>query len=129
MSNQFYIQRKTEQHLQLWIYLLPIVGVIPAIWTLYRAKSDPPLSSEEYMTNATTSLRQQQKISRLSINLILIWLSSYSLFSWSVGNASEIVSFRLLYANAMITTGYFLTCTFFMSRLGKKGLFSRNEMN
>lgn len=129
MSNQFYIQRKTEQHLQLWIYLLPIVGVIPAIWTLYRAKSAPPFSSAESMPNATTLLRQQQKISRLSIILILIWLSSYGLFSLGAGDASEIVSFRLLYANALITTGYFLTCTFLMSRLGKKSLFSRNEMN
>lgn len=129
MSKQFYIQRKTEQHLQLWIYLLPIVGIIAAIWTLYRAKSDPSLSSQEDMTNATTSLRQQQKISRLSINLVLICLSCYGLFSWGAGNASEILSFRLLYANAMITTVYFLTCTFLMSRLGKKSLFSRNEMN
>lgn len=128
MSNQFYIQQKTEQHLQLWIYLLPIVGVIPAIWTLYRVKSDLPLRAEESMPNAAALLRQQQKISRLSINLVLIWLSSYALCSWGAGNASEIGSFRLLYANAVITTGYFLTCTFLMSRLGKKSLFS-HEMN
>ncbi len=129
MSNQFYLQRNTEQHLQLWIYLLPIVGVIPAVWTLSRAKNDLSVNSEEYITTTKTSLRQQQKVSRLSLNLMLIWLSSYALFSWGAGNASEIISFRLLYANAVITTGYFLTCTFLMSRLGKKSLFSRNEMN
>ncbi|MGF1590891.1 MAG: hypothetical protein ACFCU7_16925 [Pleurocapsa sp.] len=128
MSNQVYLPRKTEQHLQLWIYLLPVVGVIPAIWTLYRANRNPTVSLKEDMTNATL-LRQQQKMSRLAINLILIWLSSYALFSWGAGSASEIISFRLLYANAIITTGYFVICTFLMSRLGKQSLFSRDKMN
>ena len=120
MNRQSYLQRQTERHLKLWIYLLPVVGVIPAIWTLYRAKNNT--------TGNLPDNRDRQKVSRLSINLILVWLSSYSLFSLGAANVSGIMSFRLLYANAIITTGYFLACTFLMSRLGKS-LLPTDEIN
>ena len=108
MSNQSSTQRKIEQHLQLWIYLLPIVGVIPAVWTLART-NNKAINSHNSEYQSASFLRQQQKASRLSINLILIWLSSYTLFTLGAANVTEIISFRLLYANAIITTGYFVT--------------------
>ncbi|MBE9042832.1 hypothetical protein IQ255_00175 [Pleurocapsales cyanobacterium LEGE 10410] len=119
MNRQSQLQRRTEQHLKLWIYLLPVVGVIPAVWTLYRQNNIADNSSKD---------RERQKISRFSINLLLVWLSCYSLCSLGAANASEITSFRLLYANAIITTGYFITCTFLMTRLGKSQL-PTDEMN
>ena len=151
MNNRSYSSKHIEQYLQLWIYLLPVVGVIPAIWTLYRAKNNSvnsPYSqrllrrpkgyrsayktTEPALTDgqpqSCAMLRQREKASRLSINLTLIWLSSYALFSLGAANVSELMSFRLLYSNAIITTGYFLTCTWLMSRLGKKKLFSPDDM-
>ena len=124
MSHQSYTQTKTEQHLQLWMYFLPVIGIAPAIWTLYRASN---LSESENRVSNRVLLRQQ-KASRRAINLNLIWLSSYILSSWGASSASEILSFRMLYANAIITTGYFLACTYLMYR-GKKNSFASWENN
>lgn len=114
MSYQYHSAKHTQRHLELWIYLLPIVGVIPSLWILYRPQSKVPGYEEIY--------REQQKVSRLSISLALIWLTSYSLLSLSAANFSDVMSFRLLYTNAVMTTGYFLICTFLMTRLNKKSL-------
>ena len=129
MNNQSYSSNHVEQYLQLWIYLLPVVGVIPAIWTLYRAKNSINGKSPNSPSQNCAAMRQREQASRLSINLTVIWLSSYALFSLGAANVSELMSFRLLYSNAIITTGYFLTCTWLMLRLGKKKLFSPDDMN
>ena len=123
MSNQSSTHRQIEQHLQLWIYLLPVVGVIPAIWTLSRSHDNSSINSHHRKSS------QRQKACRLSIKLILVWLSFYTLFTLSAANASEIISFRFLYANAIITTGYFVACTWLMSRLGKRNLFGSEEIS
>ena len=104
MNNPDYHSIHTSRHLKLWIYFLPVVGIVPAVWTLYRSDSD----------------RTAQKASRMSLNLVLIWLCSYSLLSLGAANASGIASFRLLYVNAILTTTYFVACTVMMSRLGNK---------
>lgn len=114
MSNQIYYSAQIR-HLQLWIYLLPVVGIVPAVWTLYRAEK-PLKTNSVIRSNSMVILRQQQKTSRLALNLALLWLSCYSLLSLGAANVSGVESFRLLYTNAMITTGYFLTCTFLMFR-------------
>lgn len=121
MSNFSNLQRQTEQHLQLWIYFLPVVGIIPAIWT--QAKSKRNIPSAQNNPFQDSKILQQLKASRLSLNLTLIWLSSYLLLSCGAANGIEIMAFRFLYANAIITTGYFVACTFMMSRLGKKKRF------
>jgi len=120
MNNRLLSPKKIERHLQLWIYLLPIVGVIPAVWTLYRPQ-----------TNNQTNLvknREQTKASRLSVNLALVWLVSYSLLSLGAAGATEVMSFRLLYANAILTSAYFVTCTILMSRLSSKKLTKINQV-
>lgn len=122
MSNSSDLQRQTEQHLQLWIYFLPVVGIIPAIWTLVQAKSETPQKQNNPFIDSGEAL-QQLKASRLSLNLTLIWLCSYLLLSCGAVDGTEIMTFRFLYANAIITTGYFVACTFMMSRLGKKKRF------
>ncbi len=109
MNHRYSSQEQIERYLQLWLYLLPIVGVIPAVWTLYRNKSNSEADP--------SSNREQQKASRLSITLVLGWLGSYSLLSFGASQASEVLAFRLLYTNALITTGYFIACTILMSRL------------
>ncbi|MDJ0590959.1 MAG: hypothetical protein QNJ72_13330 [Pleurocapsa sp. MO_226.B13] len=121
MKKTFYRSKNTERHLKLWIYLIPVFGVIPAIWTLYR--------SHKYTQANLAENREQQKVSRLALTLALVWLSSYSLLSLGVANASEIISFRLLYANALLTTAYFVTCTILMSGLGNKSLPKVDEVN
>jgi hypothetical protein len=93
-----------EQNLQkmrLSFYLLPIVGTFLSLWNLSRPQGD----------------LEQKEISRLSISLTLIWLIVYGLLWTGAGQSSEIVSFRLLYANAIATSGYFFFCCLFTVRL------------
>lgn len=103
MNNKYIVNSQIERYLKLWLYLLPIVGIIPSVWTLYRGKGN----------------REQQKASRISIILMLLWLGSYCCLSLGAEQASDLLAFRLLYTNALLTTGYFLTCTFLMLRLSK----------
>lgn len=113
MNDRAYDSETTR--LQLWIYLLPVVGIVPAIWTLYRSTPKENVTVHSDLVE----LRQRQKVSRLSVNLALLWLSCYCLLSFGAASVSGIESFRLLYTNALITTGYFLTCTFLMLRQKK----------
>ncbi|WP_052055601.1 hypothetical protein [Myxosarcina sp. GI1] len=101
MNNRHSVSEAQEQYWQLWIYLLPIAGIIPAIWTLSRKKGNT----------------RQQKVSRVAINLLLTWSSAYILLLLSADRTSDLLAFRVLYANALLTTGYFLTCLWLMTRL------------
>lgn len=124
MSNHLDTKKQTEQHLQLWIYFLPVVGVIPAIWTISQSQDRAIIAdSQNKPLKDSSELLQRLKAGRLSLNLTLIWLCSYILFSYGAADGTEIIAFRFLYANAIVTTSYFVACTFLMTRLGKKRLF------
>lgn len=125
MSNHLDTKKQTEQHLQLWIYFLPVVGVIPAIWTISQSQAQAIIAdSQNNPLKDSSKLIQQLKASRLSLNLTLIWLASYLLFSYGAAEGTEIMAFRFLYVNAIVTTSSFVACTFLMTRLGKQRLFS-----
>lgn len=83
------------------LYLLPIFGTIPAIWRLTR-------------TEASSANKQ---VSRTSITLAVAWAIVY--FScWQGSNLTEgVASIRLLYTDALITTGYFGLCFWLMLRV------------
>lgn len=95
MNDLSSVSDKKAQRQQLWIYLLPIVGIIPALWTIYRGKANE---------------QEQQKISRVSLILVSSWLIAYISLFFGSNQTSDLLSFRLLYINALITTGYFLAC-------------------
>ena len=101
MDQLYEIESKKLQKLHLWIYLLPVVGVVPSLWTLYRGKAT----------------YEQKKASRLCVVLLLLWLVSYISLFVSASQTSEILAFRLLYTNALITSSYFLICFGLMFRL------------
>jgi hypothetical protein len=78
--------------LQLMLYLIPFLGVIPAAWTLYRGERKG----------------EQRQISRLSVNLTLGWLLFYA-FLWTGATfTDQTLSFRFLYFNGLLTSGYIL---------------------
>ncbi len=93
-------EQKLKQ-LELFIYLIPVVGFFPALWTLYRRQGS----------------REQQAVSRLSVTLALGWLLAYSLLWAGAAQASEFLTLRLLFINGMLTSGYFLVCIGLMIRL------------
>jgi len=75
----------------LLLYLIPIFGCFPALWTLYRQQGN----------------REQMSLSRISISLAATWLLVYMLLT--TGSAtSEFLMLRLLILNSLLTSGYFL---------------------
>lgn len=88
--------------LQLFIYLVPVLGFFPALWTLYRRQGT----------------REQQAVSRLSVTLAFSWLLGYILLSASV--PSEFWTLRLLFMNSLLTSGYFLVSLGLMVRLWQR---------
>lgn len=88
------------KRLKLFIYLVPIIGTLPALWTLYRRQGT----------------KEQQAVSRLSVTLAFSWLLSYFLLS-SGAQVSEFWSIRLLLMDTMLTSGYFLVSIGLMVRL------------
>ena len=101
MKQKNSLLNKSEKQSQLWIYLLPVLGVFPAVWTLYRGKGN----------------LEQQKTSRLSLMLGLLWFTGYISLLMGATQSSEMLTFRLLYANTLLTSGYFLICLGLMFRL------------
>lgn len=124
MSNPLFGSKPAEKHLQLWFYFLPIIGVIPSAWTLCRIKDSNLSPDNPLQSSSQPNRNQQRKASRLAVNSTLVWLCSYILLFSGANDTSAIVSFRFLFANAMVTTGYFISCVYFMFRIGKKKLFS-----
>ncbi len=94
--------KRSPYPLQLTIYLIPIVGLIPSLWTL----SGQNQSSDK------------RAVSRLSVTLTVSWLMAYSVLS--LGETlmpSTLWSMRLLYLNGILTTGYFLIDLILVFRL------------
>jgi hypothetical protein len=77
--------------LPLILYLVPVIGFFPSLWTLYRRQGS----------------REQLNVSRLSITLALTWLSGYLLLETGAASG-EFFSLRLLLLNSFFTSGYFL---------------------
>ncbi len=101
MEHQDIYENKLNR-LQLLIYLIPILGCIPAFWTLYNRD------------NFTT---QQKSVSRLSLNLTFGWLLAYMLLWAGALQTENLLTIRLLYLNGLLTSGYFLVSVALMIRL------------
>ncbi|BAY76898.1 hypothetical protein NIES25_33560 [Nostoc linckia NIES-25] len=91
---------------QLLLYLIPIIGFFPSLWTLYRRQGS----------------REQLAISRLSITLALTWLLGYSLLATGAAT-SDFFTIRLFILNSFLTSGYFLVSVWLILRViqGKYG--------
>lgn len=93
---------KHSNSIQLTLYLIPVLGVIPALWTLYNQKNH---------SEAVT-------VSQLSVVLTFSWLIAYSVLGFGETLIpSRIWSIRMLYLNGVLTTGYFLTYLILVIRL------------
>ena len=92
--------------LETFLYLIPVIGVLPSIWAIYRSQQG----------------KRQLAVCRLSILLAFTWLSIY--LSLNVGadlsGASSTVGFRLLFLNSMATSSYFMISLWLMMLLWQK---------
>jgi hypothetical protein len=99
------LENRDLQRLQLFVFLVPVVGFFPALWTLYRRQGT----------------REQQAVSRLSVTLAFGWLLGYILLSAGSGaQTSEFWTLRLLFANTLLTSGYFLVSIGLMVRVWQR---------
>lgn len=94
---------KTLDRLYLFLYTVPIFGLVPACLTLANRKSS----------------RQHRSASRLCITLTLSWAMVYALLNVGVSVVSETsgTGLSLLILNSLLTSGYFLTSYLLMMKL------------
>lgn len=97
MKNNDPFENQYIDRLQLFFYLVPVLGFFPALWTLYRRQGN----------------REQQAVSRLAVTLTLTWLSGYVLLG-AGAQASEFLTMRLLFLDSLLTSGYFLVSLWLM---------------
>ncbi|MFM6191852.1 MAG: hypothetical protein ACKPEN_13635 [Planktothrix sp.] len=92
-----------QERLQLFVYLIPILGFFPALWTLYRHQGT----------------RQQQAVSRLVIVLAFSWLTGLLLLEVGYHNA-ESFTLAMLLTSSLLTTSYFIVSLGLMIRVWKR---------
>ncbi|MCG9893401.1 MAG: hypothetical protein MH252_20300 [Thermosynechococcaceae cyanobacterium MS004] len=96
----------TLHRLRLFTYLIPVFGMVPAVWTMTQGKRD----------------RQYRPISRLALGLGSLWLLGYfglnSALSPSESGMSAQMSLMLI--QTVFTSGYFVLCLGLMVRLWKQ---------
>ena len=97
-------QEQKLEKLQQITRLIPIVGWVPALWTVYQHQGS----------------RQVLSVSRFSLKLTVIWAIAYSLLWFSSLQTSETLTVRLLYLNGLLTSGYILVCLGSMFRIWQR---------
>jgi hypothetical protein len=90
----------TLERLKLTIYLVPVFGVVPALYSLWQRQGS----------------RQELAVSRLVVTLAITWVLAYGLLS-AGSHLAPGLSLRLLITNTLVTTGYTLTNLVLMVRL------------
>ncbi|MDZ8053179.1 MAG: hypothetical protein RMX68_013265 [Aulosira sp. ZfuVER01] len=93
-------QNSATPKTELLIYLIPVIGFFPSLWTLYRRQGS----------------REQLAASRLSITLAFTWFLGYLLLATGA-ETSEFLGLRLLILNTFLTSGYFLVSVWLIFRL------------
>ncbi|MEM9004683.1 MAG: hypothetical protein AAGE59_14320 [Cyanobacteria bacterium P01_F01_bin.86] len=86
--------------LKLIIYLVPIFGFFPSLWSLYWKQGS----------------RREQTVSKTAIALAIAWVTVYGVTA-AGSQALDVASTRLLITSLLATTGYFVTNLWLMLRL------------
>ncbi|MCJ8282893.1 MAG: hypothetical protein MJK14_24595 [Rivularia sp. ALOHA_DT_140] len=90
-TNTSKIEKREISLFGMLIYLIPVIGFFPSLWTLYRREGS----------------REQLRTSRLSITLALTWCIGYILLGTGT-STSEFLALRLQILNTFVTSGYFV---------------------
>jgi hypothetical protein len=90
----------TADRAQLVIYVIPVIGFFPSLWTLYRRQGS----------------REQLTASRLSITMALTWLLGYLFLTTGAENLN-FFTMRILIFNSFFTSSYFLVSTWLIFRI------------
>lgn len=123
------------KRLYLFVYLIPIFGFFPSLWTLYQhgkaarnwglgeawdeeetrdeVEKTPSKSSSPQPLRQRLSSSPALRVSRLSVTLAFGWLLGYLLLNVGA-ETSEFLTLRLLVLNSLLTSGYFLVSIWLM---------------
>lgn len=92
---------KALRRIRFYVYLLPVIGVVPAGWRLAQRQGD----------------RQERMICRMAVTLGLCWLLFYLLSGTGAHNTQ---SLWLWIVNTMTTSSYFLINFWLMLRVWQR---------
>lgn len=105
------LESEDVDRLQIFIYLIPVLGFFPALWTLYRQAG-----GQSGRTLAGTSKSTRQNASRLAVTLAMGWIIGYGLLG-AGAQAVDSLTLPLLITSSLLTSGYFLVNIWLMVRL------------
>jgi uncharacterized membrane protein YeiB len=96
----------TLNRLWLFAYLIPVFGMVPAVWTLTQGKSD----------------RRYRAVSRLTLSLGGAWLLGSIVFNsaLSANESGMSTQMSLMLINSVFTSSYFVLSLALMVRLWKR---------
>ncbi|MBU7586136.1 MAG: hypothetical protein KAF91_25260 [Nostoc sp. TH1S01] len=107
VSPEIFSQNSHPNQRQLLIYVIPVIGFLPSLWTLYSRQGS----------------REQLTVSRQSVTMTFTWLLAYLLLATGAAS-SEFFALRLLILNSFLTSGYFLVSIWLIFRI-IRGQYSR----
>ncbi|WP_016924668.1 hypothetical protein [Prochlorothrix hollandica] len=102
-----FADRREQQRLRLFIYLIPLVGFFPALWCFYGKGS---------RRSATLVSRRERQVSRMAITLGLGWLVATILVTTG-SSLAELPEVGRLVLGSGLTSGYFLVNFWLMVQL------------
>ncbi|MBD2136422.1 hypothetical protein H6F32_02215 [Anabaena sp. FACHB-1237] len=85
---------------ELILYLIPVMGVVPSLWSLYHHQGD----------------KEKLRVSRLSVTLTFSWIVTYLLLGTGAAT-SDFLALRLLILNSFLTSAYFLVSLWLIWRV------------
>ncbi|MEO1392853.1 MAG: hypothetical protein AAFV90_08070 [Cyanobacteria bacterium J06634_5] len=101
--------------LRTYLHLVPVLGVIPSLWTLYGENYGEPGSTSEEIEESSV-----RSASRLSITIGISCISAIALLGAGASTqASQMASLRFLMASSFVGSGYFLLSLVLMFRVAK----------
>ena len=100
MPKPDFLSAPASERPKLYLYLVPIAGFFPALWTVYRR----------------TGSKRERSVARLSVLLAFLWLAGHVLLETGA-QTSEIRALSLLIASSIWTSSYFLIALGLMFRV------------
>lgn len=91
------------KRLKLFLFLVPVVGFFPALWTLYRGRGN----------------REERSLSRLVVTLSLTWILGVVLLNTGAQTVDS-AALPLLITSTLFTSGYFVANLWLMVRLWQR---------
>ncbi|MGL5082287.1 MAG: hypothetical protein ACRC8A_12450 [Microcoleaceae cyanobacterium] len=103
MDRTNFVSEQQSPSWHLFVYLVPVIGFFPALWTLYRSQGNS----------------QERATSRLVVTLALGWLLGNLLLGLGAQTA-ESAELPFLLTSSVLTTSYFISCFGLMVRVWRR---------